>query len=423
MDRPTERRGRRSCLIVLAGMVLLAAACSPDPGPAPGPTWRATRLARVDDATQRVDHLGAWTDDQWFATIRATRLAPSGPSTTELAIFPRTGPGGSDLGTPQLLPLAGGSSLGPIGEHTIAVAGPDAATFFVEHGGTWTEAGSVAIGWPYQVMDMTDDWMVVRRQLGEDGDGSVRLYRIERAGTTVTATLDTTLLPDPMWTPERRNSFGSSVDLDGDLLAVTSAGGGSGGPLVQVHRHGPGGWALVQTLGDGVALQRTNALAVDDGPTVDRIAMAPFITAPSPSGVDVWADTGSGFALEQHIEQDPSLPDVSSGNLFGATVGLDGDVLAVSSRYTLTPSAQAGHPDVRIGRVQVYRHAGAWSPEQELAPYPSPFDPGVREVVPFHVQVVDERLATYTLVLPDPPDPCPFPCISIGAEAWTATRY
>ena len=85
-----------------------------------------------------------------------------------MAIFPRSGPAGSDLGPPQLLPLPIGTSVGPIGDHVVAVATPDAATFFVEQDDTWMQAGSVPIGWPYQVVDMTDDWMVVRRQLGED---------------------------------------------------------------------------------------------------------------------------------------------------------------------------------------------------------------------------------------------------------------
>ena len=102
---------------------------------------------------------------------------------------------------------------------------------------------------------------------------------------------------------------------------------------------------------------------------------------------------------------------------------MDGDVLAVSSRMTQIASSEPGHDPVTVGHVQVYRHDGTWTAEQDLAPYPDPFDPDVRQVIPVQLHVAGEHVALWSFVQFDPPDPCPFPCISLGAGAWTASRY
>jgi hypothetical protein len=426
MQRRTPPRARRAAVITTASLtaafLLVAAACGPEPSaPPPTPSWHATRLPLVAGPTGRVDHVGAWTNEEWFATVRSTTTG--GATSSELVVAPRTGPGGGQLGTAQVLPLPDSGYSAPIGERTLAVPRADAVLFFVEEGGVWTEAGSVAVDWEHQAIAITDDWLVVRRQMGFEGDGEVRLYRIERSGTTVAATLEQTLEPDPAWTPEQRNRFGLNVALDGGVLVVLVGGGSDGGPLLQVHRLGPDGWTPTQTLGDGSGVLTTSALAVDDGPTVDRIVTGAVVSEPSPPAVDVWADTGSGFAIEQRIEADPSLPDEGMTASFGAAVGLDGDVLAVSSRSTLTPSAEPGHADVQVGQVQVYRHAGTWAPEAELAPYPDPFDAGIQAVLPHRLQVVGNHVVATAFVVLDPPEPCPWPCLALGSEAWTASWY
>ncbi len=376
----------------------------------------------MDNAAGTVDHVGAWTSDGWFATIRNTWDRATSTGTSELALFPRTGPGGGTLGTPQTIPLEYGGTRGPIGESILAVPTYDGARFYVLDGGTWVEAGSMTVPWPFQVVDMTDDWLVVRRPLGEVGDASVQIYSVQRTVNAVTVALDTTLLPDPSWDEQRRAEFGAGIALDGDLLAVIGGGAG-GGPLVQVYRHGPGGWGLTQTIGDGVAYQRSTAIDIDDGPNVDRLVMSSFAAVPGVIGVDVWADTGSGFVVEQTIDPDPAVPDTGAGYLFGAVIAMDGDVLAVSSRMTQITSSEPGHDPVTVGHVQVYRHDGTWAAEQDLAPFPDPFDPDIRQIFPLELHVSGDHVAADMVTFPDPPDPCPFPCINLGAEVWTASRY
>ncbi len=415
---------RRSILLPAVVLLALASACAPTP--APGPSWHATRFARSSTATATVNTIGAWTDADWFATIRTT-APPGGAATAELRVSPRTGPGGSTLGAPQVVPLPDGLGAGPpTGEHVLAIAMFDGLHLYRPTGGTWGPAGTITLPPGYVLGAMTDRWLVLRHDPGAElvGDADLLVYAVDTSGPTVTATLATTLQPDPTWSSGLREGFGAAVSLDGGLLAVTATPGASGGgPLVRIYREQLGSWSAVQTIGDTVGLQRqTGVMAVDDGPTVDRLVLSPFITSLQTPAVDVWADSGAGFVPEQHLQLDTALADASGGNVFGSSVAIEGDLLAVTSRSVTVPSAQGGHDPVTVGFVQLYRHGVAWAPEHEAGLYVSPYDAGVRTALPFRLQAAAGHVAAAVLASLDEPPGCPFPCIAIGLEAWSLDR-
>ena len=98
----------------VAGMALLAAlaaaACAP-PAPNP-PRWTTTRLARTASPTEVVNRFGAWTDDDWFATVRVVTPIGGAGTSISLDVHPRQGAGGTQLGTPQSLPLTADVGFG-----------------------------------------------------------------------------------------------------------------------------------------------------------------------------------------------------------------------------------------------------------------------------------------------------------------------
>ena len=156
---------------------------------------------------------------------------------------------------------------------------------------------------------MTDDWLVARRVPGDPaftGDGQVLVLSVDTSGPSVSAAQVATLGPDPSWPAALREGFANAVALDGDLLAVGAVGLSAptaGG--VRVFRAGPGGWAPTQSLGGTVepsTFGRT--LAVDDGVSVDRLVIGPQGNSIPTLAVDVLADSGGGFVLEQRLDRD-----------------------------------------------------------------------------------------------------------------------
>jgi len=92
-----------------------------------------------------VNRLGTWTDDQWFATLEPDSPI-GGPSSAQLLFSPRTGPAGSVLGPPQVVPVPSGIGLsGPMGEHVVGAPTATRAEFFRATAGVWAAAGSVAL--------------------------------------------------------------------------------------------------------------------------------------------------------------------------------------------------------------------------------------------------------------------------------------
>lgn len=431
--RGAPRRARRRTVAALAVLTaVVITSCGP-PAPTP-PRWTSTRLARSASATETVNHYGAWTDDQWFATVRVVTPFGSGGTSISLQVHPRTGPSGRTLGTPQVVPLtADVGAAGPVGEHVIGLGGtapygePTTVHFYRPVAGVWGPAGTATLPAGFQLSAMTDRWLVARRVPGDpsfSGDGQVRVFALDTAASEVTATEVAVLGPDPAWPTALREGFGTTVSLDGDLLAVGATGVSAptaGG--VRVFRAGPGGWAPVQSLGgttEPSAFGR--ALAVDDGPTVDRLVVGIQGTSVATLAVDVLADDGSGFVLEQRLDRDANLPDASNGAYFAGAVAIDGPTIAVTARTSTVASADPLHAPVTVGHVTIYRRGGTWYRETELDVFPEPYDAGVRSALPARLQLAGTHLAASVWVSPDEPPGCVFPCFVLGFEAWSLDR-
>ena len=411
--------------------LLTAAACGPPP---PAPQWTTTRVPRTASATEIVNHFGAWTDDRWFATVRATTPIGGGGTTIALEVRERQGPAGSVLGPTQSVPLTADVGFGgPLGEHVIALGGtappgnPVPVRFFRPLADVWGAAGSTMLPAGFQLAAMTDDWMVARRVPGDPsftGDGEVRVYRIDTAGSSVTATFVTSLGPDPTWPAALREGFGIAVALDGDLLAVGATGVSAPTPgAARLFLAGAGGWAPTQSLGGAVEPSFFGrSLAVDDGAALDRVVVGPVGTSLATLGVDVLVDDGSGFVLEQRIDHDESAVDLSSGSYFASSVAIDGPVLALTTRTLTVPSADPAHAPVTVGNVATYRRAGTWSRERELTLSPDPAVAGIRSALAGRLQASGSHVAASVFVTPDEPPGCIFPCFVFGFEAWSIDR-
>jgi hypothetical protein len=404
------------------------------PAPTPGPIWSGTRVPRTASPTEVVNRYGAWTDDAWFATVRVvTPLGVAGGTTATLDVQPRVGPRGAQLGPAQTVPLSSDVGFGgPMGEHVIALPGtapygePSTVAFFRPVDGVWGPAGTASVPAGFQVSAMTDDWMVARRVPGDPsatGDGQVLVFSVDTSGPLVGAALSATLGPDPTWPPALREGFGNTVALDGDLLAVGAVGLSSPAPgAVRVFRALPGGWSPTQTIGgvtEPAAFGRT--IAVDDGP-VDRLVVGPQGTGVDTLAIDVMVDDGTGFALEQRIDRDPSPVDLSNGGYFAASAAIDGPTLAFASRTSSVASADPAHPAVTVGHVALFRRGAIWTREAEVGLFPTPFDAGVRSALPARLQMSGEHVAASLWVSPDEPPGCVFPCFVLGFEAWSLDR-
>ena len=192
----------------------------------------------------------------------------------------------------------------------------------------------------------------------------------------------------------------------------------------RVFRATAGTWAPVQSLGaaPGGSTQFARALAVDDTAGVDRLVISPQPDLPAVPTVDVYADSGAGFALEQSIQRDTGDPDSFNGALFGNTVSLDGDLIAVSARGATVPSAEVGHDPTGVGYVQLFRRSATWTREAEVATFVNPGPVDVKSMYPIKLQVVGNHVAASVFVNPDPPVGCQFPCFVFGWEAWSIDR-
>jgi hypothetical protein len=411
-------------MVAAAIAVVALAGCTPDPAPAH--RWVSTRFAYQRDDVTTVSWFGAWTDAQWFASVRVESPTTPGPSDVRLQVFPREGTGGSRLGTPQDVPLSGVVGFPSlIGEHVIAVVGTP-TTFVRQTAGRWAAAGTFDLELGYQPMAMDDHWLVVRKALGEPGalgDGEVRVYALDTTGPTVTATLAATLGPDPVWPAELRAGFGRAVALDGDLLAVGANRTDQPGPgAVRAFRADARTWGPVASFGAGVDDPSWfgDAVAVDDGASVDRLAIS--TQAGTGRAVEVLADSGGGFAPEDLLTPGPTDPTAHGPDIFGSALAIDGDRLAATSHRASVPSADPSHPRVDVAHVSVFRHGTTWAPETEVATYVDPTQAGVISTYPIELHLVGTHVAVSQIVTPDPPPGCPFPCFAIGFEAWSIDR-
>jgi hypothetical protein len=432
IERRAGRAGRGGLLGAAVAALMVAGACGPPP--APTVQFSTTRIPRTASATEVVNHFGAWTDDQWFATVRATTPVGGSGTTIVLEVRQRQGAAGSVLGAPQTVPLTADVGFGgPLGEHIIALGGtappgePVPVRFFRPVAGVWGAAGSATLPAGFQLAAMTDDWLVARRVPGDpsfSGDGEVRVFRVDTTGPSVTATFVTSLGPDPSWPAALREGFGTAVALDGDLLAVGATGLSAATPGgARLFRSNGTGWSPTLSLGGAAGPAFFGrSLAVDDGPTLDRVVVGPVGDSLATLGIDVLADSGAGFTLEQRVDHDEAAPDLSGGSYFASSVALDGALLALTTRTRTVASADPGHPAVTVGDVALFRRGAAWVRERELTPSPEPTDAGIRSALTGRLQAAGSHVAASVFVTPDEPPGCIFPCFVFGFEAWSIDR-
>ncbi len=424
------RTVRRAAAVVVACLAAATACAPPDDGTPATPGWTTTRFAFTQSPTHNVSRIGSWTTEDAFAYLEWTQHHGSG-SSAELVIHPRTGPGGNDLGAPQRVP-AGVSIDGLMGEHFIGLTGSvqtgeTEVTLYRSESGTWGADGTVTIPTGYQFAVLTDDWLVARNLVGGPGPdtGALLAYPLDSTGPTIQAGAPVTIEPDPGWPLELQQGFGRRVVADGDLLAVSTAPYGVDGPgFVSIYEQSGGTWTPAQTLTSPLGANLFgNYLAIDDGATVDRLALAPQGNSMATLGVDVYADDGDGFELEQSIPRS-SDPDLQNGLLLGYSIAIDGDLLVFTTRSTEVASSEPGHAPVTVGHVAVHRQGtSGWELEDELRFGADPYDADVVQALPWKVDVAAGHVAVSLLVTGDPPPGCgAFGCINLGFEALALDR-
>jgi hypothetical protein len=226
-------------------------------------------------------------------------------------------------------------------------------------------------------LDMAGDWLAVGDPAASDPvlgtGGAVHLYRRSAAGWA----LDT-VLTIPASGVALRTSFGTSLDLDGDLLVV-------GAPFattfntqnviedgaVFVFQHGAGGWTHAQTLGPQTqllfgAFGRSVALAGDRlavGSTGDPVPGGSPFNGGSAGAVHVFERSGVApfgpAAVLQAVQP-------TAGAMLGWSVTIEGDLVAAGAIGV----EHGGHPSA--GRAHVFERDtfGNWSEVAALAVAP-----------------------------------------------------
>ena len=430
MGAISGRAVRRAAAIVVACLAAATACAPPDDGTPATPGWTTTRFPFTQSATERVSRIGAWTSENAFAYLEWT-VPTGGSGSAELVIHPRTGPDGNDLGAPQRIP-AEVSIDGLKGERFIGVGrsiptGETEVTLYRPESGTWGADGTVTIPTFYEFAALTDDWLIARRQLGAPGGltGSILVYPLDSTGSSIQAGAPVTIEPDAGWSLELQQGFGRRVAADGDLLAVSTSPYGVDGPgFVSIFEQSGGTWTPAQTLTSPLGANLFgNYLAIDDGATVDRLALAPQGNSMATLGVDVYADDGDGFELEQSIPRS-SDPDLQNGLLLGYSIAIDDDLLVFTTRSTEVASSEPAHAPVKVGHVAVHRlGTSGWEPEDELRFGDDPYDADVVQALPWKVDVASGQVAVSLLVTGDPPPGCgAFGCINLGFEALSLSR-
>jgi hypothetical protein len=226
-------------------------------------------------------------------------------------------------------------------------------------------------------LDMEGDWLAVGDPAASDpvlgSGGAVHLYRRSAAGWALE-----TVLTTPPAGILLRTSFGTSLDLDGDLLVV-------GAPfattvntqnviedgVVFVFHRGAAGWALSQTLTPQTAqlfggFGRSVAL---DG---DRLAIG-SIGDPVPGGSTFSGGSAGAVHLFERLGAAPFGPTTviqaaqpTAGAALGWSVDVDGDLIAAGA----IGGAQGGHSFA--GRAHVFERdaLGNWSEVADLTVAP-----------------------------------------------------
>lgn len=311
--------------------------------------------------------------------LAAPTLAQCWQQHLEVGVTDPRIPGGLAL-TPGRLAL-GQPRIDPYGNPSIV----DVVRVFEGAPGSLLEVAALTSSLAHQTsasygtaLDMAGDWLAVGDPAANDpvlgSGGAVHLYRRSPAGWVLE-----TVLTIPTTGILFGTSFGTSLDLDGDLLVV-------GAPfvstvntqsviedgLVFVFQHGAAGWSLLQTLrpqtprlfgafGRSVALDG-DLLAI--GSTGDPVPGGSTFNGGSAGAIHLFERNGGAQFTPTAVLQ---ALQPTAGEMLGWSVAVDGDVIAAGA----IGAEHGGHHSA--GRAHVFERDGLgnWSATAALsvAPY------------------------------------------------------
>ncbi len=158
------------------------------------------------------------------------------------------------------------------------------------------------------------------------------------------------------------SNFGATVALDGDTVAVGASGEESAtnfdSGAVYIYIRDGFEWVPQQTILDDVnanGLFFGEALALDG----DTLAISSYYRDDSAGAVYVYTRTAGVWSLQAEL----TAADRAMNDLFGVSVALDGDTLAISAQGADTPNG------VDSGAVYIFtRTAGVWTQQAKLLP-------------------------------------------------------
>lgn len=294
--------------------------------------------------------LGAYFDDE--AGIFVYDLTADGWSEPAWLSFP---------GALSVIGLSGGDLLTLITSKSVDVSArtgtdwrPPASVLTVAETSTFT--GPRFIG---------DDFMALSTSEGgglcPSDQKRLRLFR--RDGDTW---IDDGRIPAEDCPGDRREYYAAAID--GDRLATIFYERDGDPPsstlFVQVHRRqGEASWELEATLATdaGGDVPPYGVVAIS-GTTV---ALGASTAGEQRGQVDVYADRGDGWRLEQSFHGEPVAIE-GWGAYLGEAVALDGDLLAVGAAGE-APVGDFGNDGFRSGAVHLYRFDGQWVEEARLS--------------------------------------------------------
>jgi hypothetical protein len=228
----------------------------------------------------------------------------------------------------------------------VGVSGMDPAVhLYARDQGVWNPSAVLtpsdpATGQQFAMaLDLDGEHLAVGAPGGQESGGvsSGRVYLYERVGPAAW------IQADVLWPGDGAagDSFGGSVALAGDGLAVGASGhdssGADAGAVYRFERVA-GTWQPSQKLeGPGAGARFGAALAYDG----DRMAVA----APGIGRVSVWRREGGAFLLESDLDAPEAMPYLR----FGAALDLDGARLIVGAPSDLSGQPGASYLFTRVG--------------------------------------------------------------------------
>ena len=218
---------------------------------------------------------------------------------------------------------------------------------------------------------------------GNTGYGKYRVVQPTPSLSVIQTPTEATALPsasNPILAAN--DSFGTTVVLDGDYLAVgvpaDDGDSGSATGAVYVYKKSGSTWALEQEISDRSA--GFNHLDLNDkfGSAIALNGVLLAVGAPGDNGqsgadtgaVYVFRRAGTVWLLEQEIsDKSTGFMSLLGGDSFGSSVALDGVRLAVGS------PGDDGDSDYDTGAVYIFKRANNnWSLEQEISDQTGGFD-------------------------------------------------